>query len=232
MDGDGIVDIDDQCPNEKGQAECSGCPCPPPPACPGDVDSDRDGICDSVDKCPNEFGTKKYSGCKIPDSDGDGYNDEIDNCLNEASRCCSGCPDSDGDGVIDKDDDCDDVAGDASNKGCPKISIQFQEGEGQFFVSVPNTKDYTAEFVIIESNGKKIIHPLDKFNELSYGGPEISESFRGNYEKLNKSIKDPMGLTVKVVVKNRSGQIVKESGIYSNMTMICFSGGACGFIKM
>lgn len=231
-DKDGVVDNDDQCPNEKGQAECSGCPCPPPPACPGDSDSDRDGICDSEDKCPNEFGTKKYGGCKIPDSDGDGYNDEIDKCSNESSRCCGGCPDKDGDRVIDKDDDCDDVAGDVSNRGCPKISIQFQVGEGQFLVSVPNTVDFTAELVIIESSGKKIVHALDKFNNMSFGGPEIDTRFKDNYEKLYKSIQDPLGLDIMVVVKNNKGQIVKESPKYKDMTMICFSSGQCGFIKM
>lgn len=231
MDGDGVVDNDDQCPKEKGSVECSGCPCPPPPPCP-DGDSDRDGICDSEDKCPNEFGTKKYGGCKIPDLDGDGYNDEIDKCSNEASRCCGGCPDKDGDGVLDKDDDCDDVAGDASNRGCPKISILFQEREGQFLVSVPNTKDYTAELVVTESSGKKVVHSLDQFNELSFGGPEISQKFKQNYHKLETAIQDPLDLKVKVVVKNSNGQIIKESNVYSNMSLICFSAGACGFKKM
>jgi hypothetical protein len=93
LDKDGVDDSNDQCPNEKGQVECSGCPCPPPPACPGDSDSDRDGICDSEDKCPNEFGTKKYGGCKIPDSDGDGVIDENDNCKDEyGSKEDGGCP--------------------------------------------------------------------------------------------------------------------------------------------
>lgn len=231
-DKDGVVDNDDQCPNEKGQAECSGCPCPPPPACPGDSDSDRDGICDSEDKCPNEFGTKKYGGCKIPDTDGDGFNDEIDKCSRESSRCCGGCPDKDGDGVIDRDDDCDDVAGDASNRGCPKISIQFQESEGQFLVSVPNTTDYTAELIVIESSGKKVVHSLDQFNDISFGGPEISQKFKQNYHKLETAIQDPLDLKVKVVVKNRSGQVIKESNVYSNMSLICFSAGSCGFKKI
>ena len=231
LDADGVLNQDDQCLKEKGELQCSGCPCPPPPLCP-EGDSDKDGICDSEDKCLNEFGTKKYGGCKIPDSDGDGLNNEIDKCPNGSSRCCGGCPDKDGDGVIDKDDDCDDAAGDASNRGCPKISIQFQESEGQFLVSVPNTMDYTAEFVITESNGKKIVHPLDKFNDLAYGGPEISTRFVHNYGKLNKAIQDPLGLTLKVVVKNKSGQIVQETSLYKDMTLICFSSGQCGFIKM
>lgn len=231
-DKDGVVDNDDQCPNEKGQVECSGCPCPPPPPCPGDSDSDRDGICDSEDKCPSEFGTKKYNGCKIPDTDGDGFNDEIDKCSRESSRCCGGCPDKDGDGVIDRDDDCDDVAGDASNRGCPKISIQFQESEGQFLVSVPNTTDYTAELIVIESSGKKVVHSLDQFNDISFGGPEISQKFKQNYHKLETAIQDPLDLKVKVVVKNRSGQVIKESNVYSNMSLICFSAGSCGFKKI
>lgn len=231
LDGDGVVNKLDECRAERGEVQCSGCPCPPPPPCP-DGDSDRDGICDSEDKCPNEFGKKKYGGCKIPDSDKDWMNDEIDKCPNEYSLCCGGCPDKDGDGVIDRDDDCDEIAGDASNRGCPKISIQFQVGEGQFLVSVPNTLDFTAEFVIIESSGKKIVHALDKFNNMSFGGPEIDTRFKDNYEKLYKSIQDPLGLDIMVVVKNNKGQIVKESPIYRDMTMICFSSGQCGFVKM
>ena len=228
LDGDGVLNQDDQCLKEKGEVQCSGCPCPPPPLCP-DGDSDKDGLCDSEDKCPNEFGTKKYGGCKIPDSDGDGLNNEIDKCPNESSRCCGGCPDKDGDGVVDKDDDCDDAAGDVSNRGCPKISIQFQEGEGQFLVSVPNTTDFSAELVVIESSGKKVVHALDEFNNLSFGGPEISQKFKQNYNKLATAIQDPLDLKVKVVVKNKNGQVIKESNVYSNMSLLCFSAGLCGF---
>lgn len=48
MDGDGLVDADDRCPDEPEDfdafADKDGCP---------DIDNDQDGIVDAQDKCPN-----------------------------------------------------------------------------------------------------------------------------------------------------------------------------------
>lgn len=59
-----------------------------------------------------------------------------------ASFTAQGCPDRDGDGVPDSEDKCPDVAGPASNKGCPEVkeeakkrlafaarAIQFETGK-------------------------------------------------------------------------------------------------------
>ena len=229
LDKDGVVDNDDQCPNEEGQAECSGCPCPPTPPCLGDSDSDRDGICDSEDKCPNEFGTKKYNGCKIPDTDGDGFNDEIDKCLNDISRCCSGCPDRDGDGVLDKDDDCDDVAGDASNKGCPKISIQFQKEIGQFLVTVSNVNKYRAYISAKQQNGAEITYEMDVFNDYTFGGPEIRPEFANKFKSFYARLDPPDHLLVTVKVYDLNKKLLFTSSEFKEMSIACFEENLCGF---
>ncbi|MEO6540193.1 MAG: thrombospondin type 3 repeat-containing protein, partial [Ferruginibacter sp.] len=68
-DGDGVLDVDDKCPDVPGLASLQGCP-----------DRDGDGIADADDKCPDVAGLARYQGCPIPDTDGDGINDEVDKC--------------------------------------------------------------------------------------------------------------------------------------------------------
>ncbi len=103
VDGDGISDKRDACPNQAGLKEFKGC-----------ADSDGDGIIDDEDSCPMAAGDILYGGC--PDSDGDGVIDREDDCPNAAGPL-NGCPDADGDGVADKDDDCPNAAG--TLRGCP-----------------------------------------------------------------------------------------------------------------
>ena len=113
-DGDGIEDRNDACPNTPGVAEFNGCP-----------DSDGDGIADPQDACPNTPGLAALSGC--PDADGDGIKDSEDGCPNEAGpRENNGCPyqDRDNDGVLDKDDQCPDVPGTVENNGCPEVTVE------------------------------------------------------------------------------------------------------------
>src|SRR5574344_984154 len=79
-DGDGVMDNDDRCPDEKGHPKNQGCPL-------GEPDLDQDGICDpwvsekglldefkdvceGIDKCPNEAG-EGDDGCKLDDADPD-----------------------------------------------------------------------------------------------------------------------------------------------------------------
>ena len=108
-DGDGIVDIKDECPTSPGVAAFNGCP-----------DTDGDGIVDYLDKCPTEAGTKNTGGC--PDKDGDNVADKDDKCPDVAGDITyGGCPfiDSDGDKVPDNEDDCPQVKGLARYRGCP-----------------------------------------------------------------------------------------------------------------
>ncbi len=137
-DGDGITDLNDQCPNVIGTAAMNGCPdsdndgiADKDDSCPkvagiaamnGCPDADGDGLADNDDKCPNEAGPKDNDGCPIADADGDGVVDADDKCPNEAGpRSNDGCPvaDADGDGIADAEDDCPNEAGKASLNGCP-----------------------------------------------------------------------------------------------------------------
>ena len=108
-DGDGVTDLKDNCPTEKGTVY--GCP-----------DLDGDAIADKDDKCRDVAGVLRYDGCPVPDTDGDGLNDEIDKCKTEKGPGKNhGCPlpDADEDGVLDNDDKCPSVKGTVENKGCP-----------------------------------------------------------------------------------------------------------------
>jgi OmpA-OmpF porin, OOP family len=106
-DRDGILDSDDLCPDHKGSREMQGCP-----------DRDKDGIADRQDKCPEVAGLAKFNGC--PDSDGDGIIDDQDKCPKVAGVAdFAGCPDSDGDSIEDAKDECPEVPGKVATKGCP-----------------------------------------------------------------------------------------------------------------
>lgn len=118
-DGDGVLDVDDKCPDVPGLASLQGCP-----------DKDGDGIADADDKCPDVAGTAKYQGCPVPDTDGDGINDEQDKCPTVAGLArYQGCPipDTDGDGINDEEDKCPTRAGTAANQGCPEIAKEVIE---------------------------------------------------------------------------------------------------------
>lgn len=105
IDGDGIADSVDECPNIPGLSASNGCP-----------DRDGDGIVDADDLCPDQPGRVNTRGC--PDKDRDGITDADDECP-ETPGIINGCPDGDGDGIADNKDDCPEVFGVASAKGCP-----------------------------------------------------------------------------------------------------------------
>ena len=128
-DGDGIVDREDQCPDDPedldGFEDTDGCP---------DLDNDKDGILDPDDQCPNDpedkDGFEDANGCPDPDNDKDGILDPDDQCPNEAEdkdgfEDANGCPDpdNDGDGILDVDDKCpnepEDKDGWQDADGCP-----------------------------------------------------------------------------------------------------------------
>ena len=111
-DHDGVLDVDDRCPDEPedrdGFQDADGCP---------DPDNDGDGIPDAVDKCPDEpedkDGFQDDDGCPDYDNDGDGIPDAYDACPNEPEdfdgfEDDDGCPDPDNDhdGIPDVKDKC------------------------------------------------------------------------------------------------------------------------------
>ena len=117
-DGDGILDVDDNCPTvaNADQADWNNNGI-------GDVcdDTDMDGIMDSDDNCietPNA-GQADWNGDgegdACDDSDGDGIMDDVDNCVETANADQADwnndgegdvCDDTDGDGVVDASDNC------------------------------------------------------------------------------------------------------------------------------
>jgi len=126
-DGDGIIDYNDQCPNQAGSEETDGCPdsdddgvkdsedeFPNDPRC--QKDSDGDTICDSKDDFPSDPG-KQF------DQDGDGVADSPDKCpRTPGDPRYDGCPDSDGDEVPDRQDSCPnqgDQGFGLKDNGCP-----------------------------------------------------------------------------------------------------------------
>ena len=139
IDGDGIYDKDDACPEVFGLEEFKGCPdtdgdgiedakdaCPEVPGTVefnGCADTDGDGVADPQDECVDVVGLKELNGC--PDADADGLADAKDGCPQVAGPAANnGCPwpDTDGDSVLDKDDQCVDVAGTVANNGCPEAT--------------------------------------------------------------------------------------------------------------
>jgi large repetitive protein len=99
-DGDGILDKDDECPDEPedkdGFEDEDGCPEP---------DNDKDGIADKKDKCPNDPEDKDRwedeDGCPEPDNDKDKILDPKDECPNDPEVMNGfededGCPDDAG----------------------------------------------------------------------------------------------------------------------------------------
>ncbi len=113
-DHDGVLDPDDECPDDPGPVELKGCP-----------DRDKDGVLDKNDKCPDVPGPKENDGCPWPDRDKDGVFDKDDKCPDTPGPAENqGCPwpDTDGDGFLDKDDKCPTVPGVAPD-GCPQYKM-------------------------------------------------------------------------------------------------------------
>ena len=128
-DHDGVLDVDDICPDEPMGAN----PDPHRRGCPA-RDRDRDGVYDDEDVCvdtpqgPNPDPRRR--GCPRPDTDGDGVFDDEDQCVTTPAGPTPdpdrrGCPDGDEDGdrVLNHADQCRTVpAGlnpDPARPGCP-----------------------------------------------------------------------------------------------------------------
>jgi outer membrane protein OmpA-like peptidoglycan-associated protein len=102
-DGDGVMDVYDDCRDTPAGAAVDEKGCP--------RDTDEDGVYDGVDRCPGTpFGTRVDEfGCGV-DADGDTVPDGLDLCPNTPTCArvdSKGCPtDGDGDGVADGCDAC------------------------------------------------------------------------------------------------------------------------------
>ena len=81
IDGDGVPNKRDECPNIKGETRFAGCP-----------DKDGDGIPDWMDRCPGVTGISTTCGC--PDNDRDDIANKEDSCMDQSGtdRNKLGCP--------------------------------------------------------------------------------------------------------------------------------------------
>ena len=140
LDGDGIKDDEDDCPDAAedydGFQDTKTDSPPGKYGCP-DPDNDEDGIPDKLDQCPNDpedkDGDHDTDGCpegSDGDRDGDGILDSRDKCPDQPEdfdgfEDKDGCPDldNDKDGIPDADEECDndpeDKDGFEDSDGCP-----------------------------------------------------------------------------------------------------------------
>lgn len=95
LDNDGVMDVDDRCPELKGSSSLQGCP-----------DRDGDGVADIDDNCPDTPGKVELKGCLKKDEE-----TKTNSNLNI---------DSDGDGIIDRLDACPNIKGSRNRSGCPR----------------------------------------------------------------------------------------------------------------
>ncbi len=127
-DGDGILDPDDQCPDDPEDFDAYE----DEDGCPEDQDQDGDGNPDTTDACPVEpedgDGYLDEDGCPEPDNDLDGLTDQGDRCPNEPEdldgfQDADGCPDldNDGDTIPDATDNCPNEPGPPDEQGCPRV---------------------------------------------------------------------------------------------------------------
>ncbi|BCD99218.1 thrombospondin type 3 repeat-containing protein [Marinagarivorans cellulosilyticus] len=164
-DGDGVTDVDDQCPNTGAgvSVDSQGCP----------LDADGDGISDSIDQCTNTpiGATVNSSGCPS-DSDADGVFDGLDQCGMTPSTepvDSAGCPlDSDADGVTDGADECPLTIAGASvdAQGCPLDS----DADGIF--DGLDQCDSTPTGVVVDTVGC----PLDSDSDGIFDGLDQCEA--------------------------------------------------------
>jgi OmpA-OmpF porin, OOP family len=176
-DGDGVVDINDKCPNIVGPASNNGCPY---------VDTDGDGVADVNDKCPNIAGPASNNGCPLVDTDGDGVADMNDKCPNIAgSPSNNGCPlDSDGDGVADANDRCPNEAGSASNGGCP-VTTSTTTSTSSEVTNVMTEAMEGVQFETSSSQLKTVSYAiLNKVASIMLNNPNLNLSISGHTDNV------------------------------------------------
>jgi len=182
-DGDGILDDDDECPDDPedkdGFQDEDGCP---------DIDNDNDGILDRADSCPNEPEDKDdfedEDGCPEADNDKDGLADPIDQCPNDPEDMDGfedddGCPDcdNDGDGVP----ECPDVV-----DLCPDKPAQTPDGCPQKYklVVVTDSKIEIKQTIFFKTAKSTILSKsyalLDEVAEALQDNPTIKVRIEGH----------------------------------------------------
>lgn len=199
MDGDGMPDRVDACPDQPADTP-DGCPV---------KDGDGDGVPDDKDKCP-EVAADAADGCP-PDRDGDGVPDDKDKCPEQAAKTDDGCPpDRDGDGVPDDKDKCPDIPAKTAD-GChgdkdgdsvlddkdqcpekPETKNGFQDADGCPDEVPQQVKKFTGTIKgITFASGKSVIKPasyqtLDQVTKLLADYPDLKLLIRGHTDNTGK----------------------------------------------
>lgn len=154
-DGDGVLDVYDDCRDTPAGASVDEKGCP--------RDTDEDGVYDGIDRCPGTpFGTRVDEfGCGV-DADGDTVPDGLDLCPNTPTCArvdSKGCPtDADGDGVADGCDACPNTpAGRAVDaQGC-EVRPSDGDADGD---TVPDSRDRcpnTERGAQVDENGCAVV---------------------------------------------------------------------------
>jgi len=174
-DGDGVCDVDDQCPGFDDK-----------------LDSDGDGVIDCLDQevnspCPNNVDANGVS----MDSDGDGICDDLDICISGDNSI-----DSDSDGVPDACDACEgfddslDSDGDGIPDGCDTSNCEAQTsyfGSNTLAHSGSASSSTTVTFDTFGS--RNVSFTISGFDEVTNGKPD------GRYiEQVTISYVDGQGI--------------------------------------
>ena len=175
LDGDGVFDNQDHCPNIFGIPENNSCV------------EEENGSLDVIDKClisPNsnceENGASLETiALKAIDTDGDSIPD-IDDLCPTIVGTEKGCPvDSDADGVPDTLDRCADVVGTEENNGCPVVEKEIINNK-----PVGNIK------VNVTESERKIIDTAISSVAFITGSSELTEYSKGLLNKVAKVLLD------------------------------------------
>lgn len=182
-DSDGVLDCEDQCPNDPLKSTPGTCGCGVT-----DIDSDNDGTADCEDQCP-EDPTKTVvgsCGCGTSDSDldGDGLNDCDDLCPSDPNKTTPGTC---GCGVVDIDSDNDGTA-DCEDQ-CPQDPNKTSPGSCGCDVA-----ESTCNITYINTH----IHPNPFSNELRV-------TFNGSVQIESVKLINAMGLEETIDVQVLSG---------------------------
>lgn len=187
-DGDGLIDPEDECPDDPEDFDAYE----DEDGCPEDQDQDGDGLPDTVDACPVEpedaDGYQDQDGCPDLDDDLDTIADAQDRCPLEPEdldgfQDTDGCPDldNDSDTIPDATDNCPNEPGPADEGGCPRV---YQD------VEVTSTGIVIHQRVYFEFN-RAVIRPrsfpiLNTVAQVLRDFPDISIEIQGHTDSRGR----------------------------------------------
>ena len=202
LDGDGIPNASDDCPNTAGTStnDLNGCPdddgdgySNTADAFPNDssewLDSDGDGVGDNADAFPNDASETLDSdgdgvgdnadafpndASESVDSDGDGIGDNADAYPNDANESI----DSDGDGIGDAADQCPDTESGVTVDANGCVLDGDNDGVPDVYDQCPevdaSTLDENGDGCLDDDDGDGVLNPQDDCPSTE-GGAEVSE---------------------------------------------------------